>query len=305
MAQADSQADFIVASDGSGDFQTVQEAINAVPDDNEKRVVIFIKAGVYKAHLEVPKRKTFVTLRGEDAQKTLLTNDLHMKSLGADGREVGTTGCATVVVQASDFVAENLSIENNAPRVAQALAIYADADRLAFYKCRFLGYQDTVRVRSGRQYFEECFIQGRTDFIYGEATAWFERCQIHVLDWGWITAANTPQEQAFGLVFSQCKITGEAGVKTLLGRPWRDYASTIWLHTEIHHTIAPEGWHNWNKPDAEKTVRYAEFGSHTPDGKIIDLHTRVPWAKILSAEQAAQISLAKVLGGPDKWNPAR
>ena len=305
VADAASKPDFVVAADGSGDFKNVQEAINAVPDNNEQRAVIFIKAGVYKGHFVVPKSKIRLTVRGEDAEKTRLTNDLHMKSLGADGREVGTIGCATFVVQAPDFMADNLTFENNAPHIAQALAIYADADRVQFRKCRFLGYQDTIRVRSGRQYFEDCFIEGRTDFIYGEATAWFERCHIHVLDWGWITAANTPQEQAFGLVFSHCKITGEAGVKTLLGRPWRNFASTIWLHTEIHDTIAPEGWNNWNKPEAEKTVRYAEWNSQTPDGKIIDLAPRVSWAKKLTIEEAAQITTRRVLSGEDGWNPTR
>ncbi len=295
--------DFTVAADGSGDFKTVQAAIDAVPDNNTKRIVIYIKSGTYKAHLVVPKRKTLITLHGEDAEKTLLTNDLHMKSLGTDGREVGTMDCASVVIQAPDFVAENLTFENYAPHIAQALAIYVDADRAIFRRCRFLGYQDTIRVRSGRQYFTDCFINGRTDFIYGEARAWFERCHIHVLDWGWITAANTPQNQEFGLIFSNCKITAEKGIKTMLGRPWREFASTIWLNTEIHDAIAPEGWHNWNKPDAEKTVRYAEFGSYTPDGKIIDLTPRVSWAKRLNAEEAAQITVERVLGGDDKWNP--
>ncbi len=297
------KADFVVAADGSGDFKTVQEAVDAVPDNNEKRVTILIKPGTYKGHLEVPKRKKRLTLRGENAEKTRLTNDLHIKSPGVDGREVGTEGCATVVIQAPDFIAENLTIENNAPHVAQALALYADADRAVFRGCRFLGYQDTVRVRSGRQYFADCFITGRTDFIYGEATAWFERCHIHVLDWGWITAADTPPDQPFGLIFSNCKITGEPGVKTMLGRPWREFASTIWLNTEIHDAIAPQGWHNWNKPDAEKTVRYAEYGSRTPDGKIIDLSTRVSWAKCPSAEEAAQITVERVLNGEDNWNP--
>ena len=158
-------------------------------------------------------------------------------------------------------------------------------------------------MRSGRQYFADCFINGRTDFIYGEATAWFERCHIHVLDAGWITAANTPQDKPFGLVFSHCKITAEPNVKTCFGRPWRDYASTIWLNTTIHDAIVSEGWNNWNKPEAEKTVRYAEFGSVTPDGTPIDLAPRVSWAKRLSAEEAAQITVKNVLGSDDAWNP--
>jgi pectinesterase len=297
--------DLVVAADGSGDYKTVQEAVNAVPDNNAKRFVIFIKPGTYKAHITVPRGKRFLTLRGEDANATVLTNDLHIKSPGADGREVGTTGGSSSVIQAPDFIAENLTFENNAPHVAQALAAYMDADRAVFRHCRFLGYQDTLRVRSGRQYYEDCYIEGRTDFIYGEGTAWFERCHIHTLDAGWITAANTPREQPYGLIFSNCVITGEPGVKTMLGRPWRDFASTIWLNTEMQDAIAPAGWHNWDKPAAEKTVRYAEYGSHTPDGKSIDLTARVPWAKRLTPEEAAQLTVERVLCGEDKWNPAK
>jgi pectinesterase len=288
--------DWVVAADGSGDFQTLQEAIDAVPINNQKRVVILIKPGVYKAHVVIPKNKPFITLSGQDAEKTVLTNDLHQESIGADGRKAGATGSATVVIYGADFRAQNITFENNAPRVAQALAIYVDADRALFRHCRFLGYQDTVRVRSGRQFFDQCFINGRTDFIYGEATAWFERCHIHALDWGWITAARTPKEQPFGLVFSHCKITAEPGIKTMLGRPWGEYAGTVWLHTQIHDAISPTGWHNWDKPEAEKTVRYAEYASVTPDGKAIDLSTRVPWAKRLIPEEATRYTMSNVLG---------
>ncbi len=299
--QAQAKPDFIVAADGSGDFTTVQQAIDAVPANNSKRVIILIKPGLYKAHIVVPKDKPFITFLGQDAEKTVLTNDLRINSSGADGRPVGTIGSASTVIAGADFRAENLTFENNAPRIEQALAIYVDADRAIFRKCRFLGYQDTIRVRSGRQYFDGCFIVGRTDFIYGEATAFFDRCHIHVVDAaGWITAANTPQERPYGLVFSHCKITGEPGVKTMLGRPWRDYAHTVWLNTTMDNVIKPEGWHNWDKPDAEKTARYAEFGSVTSDGKPVDLSARVAWAKRLAPDEAAHYTIANVLGG---WEP--
>jgi pectinesterase len=294
----------VVASDGSGDYKTVQEAVDAVPARNSQRFVILIKPGIYKSHLVVPKDKPFITLRGEDAAKTILTNDLHVKSLGADGKEVGTIGSASTVVSSNDFSAENITFENDAPHVAQALAIYIQGDRAIFRKCLFLGWQDTIRVRSGRQYFEECTIAGRTDFIYGEATSWFERCHIHVTQTGgWITAANTPQDQPYGLVFSNCTITGEPGVKEMLGRPWRPFAHTVWLNTRMADVIAPEGWNNWGKPDNEKTVRYAEYNSRTLDGKPVDLSKRVSWAKQLNAEEAAQYTISKVLGDIDNWNP--
>lgn len=290
-----------VAADGSGDYKTVQEAVDAVPDNSAQRFTIFIKPGVYKAHLVIPKSKINITLMGADAQTTILTNDLHVKSPGADGKEVGTIGSASVVVSADDFHAENLTFENNAPHVAQALAIYVQGDRAEFRKCRFLGYQDTIRVRKGRQYFEDCLITGRTDFIYGEATAWFERCHIHVTETGgWITAANTPQEQPYGLIFSHCLITGEPGVKEMLGRPWRPYAHTVWLNTRMSDAVDPLGWNNWGKPDNEKTARYAEYNSTTLDGSPVDVSRRVGWAKQLNAAEAAQYTIDNVLGD---WHP--
>lgn len=290
-----------VAADGSGDYQTVQEAVDSVPDNSAARFTIFIQPGVYKEHLVIPKSKINITLLGADAQITILTNDLHVKSLGEDGKEVGTIGSASSVVSAADFRAENLTFENTAPHVAQALAIYVQGDRAEFRKCRFLGYQDTIRVRKGRSYFEDCLITGRTDFIYGEATAWFERCQIHVTETGgWITAANTPQEQPYGLIFSNCLITGEPNVQEMLGRPWRPHAHTVWLNTRMSEVVNPLGWNNWSKPESEKTVRYEEYNSTTLDGKPVDISRRVAWAKQLSAEEAAQYTIDNVLGD---WNP--
>ena len=294
-------ANITVAADGSGDYVTVQEAVDAVPDKSATRTIITIKPGVYKAHLVIPRDKINLTLRGEDAAKTVLTNDLHVKSLGADGKEVGTIGSASSVISADDFRAENLTFENNAPHVAQALAIYVQADRAEFRKCRFLGYQDTIRVRKGRSYFEDCLVTGRTDFIYGEATAWFERCHIHVTEsGGWITAANTPQEQPYGLIFSNCLITGEPGVQEMLGRPWRPYAHTVWLNTRMSDVVAPLGWNNWGNAENEKTARYAEYNSTTLDGKPLDVSKRVSWAKQLSADEAAQYTIDNVLGD---WDP--
>ena len=294
-------ANITVAADGSGDYRTMQEAVDAAPDKSATRTLITIKPGVYKGHLVVPRDKINLTLRGEDAEKTVLTNDLHVKSLGEDGKEVGTIGSASSVVSADDFRAENLTFENNAPHVAQALAIYVQGDRAEFRKCRFLGYQDTIRVRKGRSYFEDCLITGRTDFIYGEATAWFERCHIHVTETGgWITAANTPQEQLYGLIFSNCLITGEPGVQEMLGRPWRPYAHTVWLNTRMSEAVNPLGWNNWGNADNEKTARYAEFGSTTTDGQPLDVSGRVSWAKQLSADEAAQYTLDKVMGD---WHP--
>ena len=132
-----------------------------------------------------------------------------------------------------------------------------DGDRAAFRNCRFLGWQDTILINRGRQYFENCYIAGHVDFIFGAATAWFENCQIHALKGGYLTAASTPVDVPFGYVFNKCSITGEPGVKTLLGRPWRQFASVIYLNCEMSDVVQPKGWFDWNKPQANTITRYA------------------------------------------------
>src|SRR5581483_8819664 len=166
--------------------------------------------------------------------------------------------------------------------------------------CLFLGWQDTIFINRGRQYFENCYITGHVDFIFGAATAWFENCHIHILRDCYITAASTPPQQQWGFVFSHCKITGEANAKTFLGRPWRTYASTIFLNTEMSEVVRPEGWNNWNQPEREKTSRYAEFGSTGAGAKSKE---RVKWAKQLTEAEAKIITLQRVLSGADNWNP--
>jgi len=155
-------------------------------------------------------------------------------------------------------------------------------------------------LNRGRQYLENCYIAGHVDFIFGAATAFFENCHLHVLRDGYVTAASTPPQQQFGFVFSHCKITGEPATKTFLGRPWRPFASTIFLNSEMSEMIRPEGWNNWNQPEREKTVRYAEFGSTGPGTKP---NQRVRWAKQLTEAEAKSITMRSVLSGPDNWNP--
>ncbi len=155
-------------------------------------------------------------------------------------------------------------------------------------------------MNRGRHYFEDCYIEGHVDFIFGAATVYFSRCHIHCLRDGYITAASTPKDQPYGYVFADCKITGEPGVKTYLGRPWRDYAKTIFLRTEMSDTVRPAGWHNWGKPHAEHSTFYAEFGSTGPGGAA---GNRVAWAKTLTAAEADALTPEKVLAGDDHWNP--
>ena len=290
-----------VAADGSAEFKTVQQAVMAVPaGSTTNHVIIHIKAGTYKELIYVQHEKRFFHLVGDSAENTVLTYDLNAKMKGLDDKPIGTFRTPSTVIDADDFTADNITFENSAGPVGQALAIRVDGDRCVFRNCRFLGWQDTMFLNRGRQYFENCYIAGHVDFIFGAATAFFEKCHIHCLRKGYVTAASTPDNQPFGFVFSNCTITGEPGVASFLGRPWRNYASTIFLNTRISEVIRPEGWNNWNKRDAEKTVRYAEYNSTGPGGQA---KSRVPWAKQLTKREANRITAARVLAGPDGWNP--
>ncbi|HEX3602100.1 MAG TPA: pectinesterase family protein [Lacipirellulaceae bacterium] len=292
----------IVAADGTGQYAKVQDAIMAIPEGRpESPVVIRIKPGTYKEQIYVQREKRCFQLIGEDAKSTVLTYDLHAKMLDKDGKPIGTFRTPSTLIDADDFTAQNLTFENSAGPVGQALAIRVDGDRAVFRNCRFLGWQDTVLLNRGRQYFDRCYIEGHVDFIFGGATAYFENCQIQCLRNGYITAASTPESQPFGFVFSDCKITAASPeAKTYLGRPWRSFAAVTFLKTEMASCVRPEGWHNWDLPEREKTARYAEYKSSGPGAQRSE---RVKWAKELTDEEAHGISVAKVLGGQDAWNP--
>lgn len=294
-------ANLIVSKDGKGDFATVQAAVDAAAADNNIPVIIFIKKGVYKERITVPCSKRFINFTGEDANSVILTFDLNARMLGSDGNEIGTFRTPSTTIEANDFTAENITFANSAGPVGQALAIAVFGDRVIFRNCRFLGWQDTIFDQSGRHYYENCYITGHVDFIFGGATSFFERCHIHSLRKGYITAASTPMENKYGYVFSNCKITGESPEAiTYLGRPWRDYANVIFLNTEMSDIVRPEGWHNWKKPEREKTARYAEFNSF---GTGADPNARVKWARLLTEDEAKEITVENVLGGKDGWNP--
>jgi pectinesterase len=290
----------IVAADGSGQFKTVQEAINAAPSDSHTRFGIHIKPGIYKEHIVVPHGKPYLNLVGEDAKTTILTNDWYAAMNGPDGKPLGTFRTSSTSVEADDFRAENITFENSAGPKGQAVALAVLGDRAAFRNCRFLGWQDTLLAQTGRQYFENSYIEGVVDFIFGGSVAFFDRCQIHVKGNGYITAASTPKDQPYGYVFSRCRITGEAAVKTDLGRPWRDYAAVTFLDTEMSDVVRPAGWNNWQKPEREKTSRYAEYGSGGPGANA---PARVGWARQLSGGEARAITMETVLRGIDGWNP--
>lgn len=296
------QTNLVVAANGSGQFTTVQAAINAAPTGTRANpTVIQIRPGVYKELIYVQREKRFVRLVGEEAEQTVLTCDLHANLRGHDGAPIGTFRTASTVIDADDFTVENITFENTAGPIGQALAVRVDGDRVVFRNSRFVGWQDTLLANRGRHYYEGCFICGHVDFIFGGATACFVRCAIHCRGDGYMTAASTPEEQPYGFVFAQCVITGASpDVKTYLGRPWRDFASVIVLNTAMSDVVHPAGWHNWDQPEREITSRYAEFNSA---GAGANMGARVAWARQLTSAEAQAITVETVLGGADGWNP--
>jgi pectinesterase len=300
-AWAETEKTFTVAADGSGDFPTVQAAVDAVPDKNPGRIVIHIKPGTYKEKITLPSSKPFVTFQGDDAKTTILTNDWNARRIGPDGKEVGTAGSYSTKINGHDFVAENITFENTAGDTGQALAMYADGDRFIFRNCRFLGWQDTIYANGGRQYYDRCYIEGRVDFIFGNATAVFDHCTIHSKNGGYVTAASTLPEKPFGYVFIDCTLTGE-GAKAYLGRPWRPYAAVAFIRCQLGDHIVPAGWDNWRNPENEKTARYSDYGCAGPGA---DRSQRVTWSKELTDEEAAPYTIQKILGGTDGWDPTR
>lgn len=295
--------DVVVSLDGTGQYKSVNEAIGAAPmrtGKDDPRWVILVKAGTYKERVYVQRERGNIAVVGEDAEKTIITYDLNANLSGPDGKPIGTFRTPTVQIDGDGMVWENITLANGAGPVGQALALRVDADRVVFKHCRFLGWQDTILVNRGRQYFADCYIEGHVDFIFGAATAYFDRCHIHCLKDGYLTAASTPEGTAHGYVFADCKITGAEGVKSYLGRPWRVFARTVFLRTEMSAVIRAEGWHNWGKPQAEQTTFYAEFGSTGPGASPA---TRVPWVKPLTPEAVAALTPEKVLAGADGWNP--
>lgn len=288
--------DFVVAADGSGDFKTVQEAINAVPDFRKNETRIFIKSGSYKEKLILPASKTNVVFIGEDRDHTILTYDDFASKKNRFDEEMGTTGSGSFFVFGDGFRAENITFENSSGPVGQAVAVRIDGDQVAFINCRFSGFQDTLypHGEKSRQYYENCTIEGTVDFIFGWSTAVFHRCILVCKDHGFITAPSTSEATPFGFVFLNCKITGDAPEASFyLGRPWRPFAKSVILNCELGKMIKPEGWNNWNKPEAEQDSFFAEYKSTGP-GASPD--TRVKWSHQLTDAEAATYTPEQILG---------
>ena len=309
--------DAVVSHDVSANYKDLQSAINAAPDNGKKPFRILVKPGTYEGQFIVPKEKNHIELIGEDATNTILTYSLNQNEPPVpDGKPIYNN--AGTVALGDDFHAENVTFQNTSGDHGQALALRVDGDRAVFNHCRLLGWQDTLLLNNARQYFTNCHVAGRVDFIYGSATAVFDRCEIHSKNGGHITAASTPQEKPFGLVFLDCKLTGDPAPwvnptniaaskpskKPLadLGRPWRPFASVTYVRCEMGDHIKPAGWDNWRNPTNELTARFSEFNSTGPGANP---NQRFKWTKQLTKAEAEKITIESVLGGNDHWNPAK
>ena len=311
--------DIVVDQTGHGDYMTVQEAIDAVPNySHEKITTILIKAGTYKEAIDIPHTKFRMMISGEGADKTILTYDRYAEQIWPDNDfKVGTSGSASIYIHSSYVTFEDITFENTAgegKEIGQAVAVFTDGDFLFFHRCRFIGNQDTLYTygRFGkdggikRNYFLDCYIEGTTDFIFGPSIAYFENCHIHSKKNSYVTAASTLQDQKYGYVFKNCKLTAAPGIdKCYLGRPWGAYAKTVFIGCELGEHIVADGWHDWEKegkPNTKKNSYYAEYQNVGPGAK----GPRVKWAHTLTAKQAAEYTFEKVMYQAEDgihWNP--
>ncbi|MBQ2521400.1 MAG: glycoside hydrolase family 88 protein [Bacteroidales bacterium] len=311
---------YTVAQDGSGDFLTVQEAVNACPDYSHKVITtIYIKAGLYRECVTIPHTKFRLHFIGEGAEKTVISWNKYARGCwpGTEDK-IGTSGSASVYIHSSYVTFEDIGFENTAGEgeaIGQAVAVFTDGDFLYFKRCRFIGNQDTLYTygkygKHGgvkRNYYLDCYIEGTTDFIFGPSVCWFERCTLHSKKNSYITAASTFPGQKWGYVFHRCTLTAAPGVDACyLGRPWGAFARTVFLECEMGAHIRPEGWRNWNKPDkpnTEANCYYAEWGNTGPGASTAH---RVWWARQLTDEQAAEYTFANVMYQPQDgivWDP--
>lgn len=310
----------VVARDGTGEFRTITDAIEVCRAFMDYHKVIFVKRGTYKEKLIIPQWLQNIEICGEDRDETIITYDDHANikmdgnywpavtkeqliSMSVDNRpNLGTFRSFTVRVDANDITFKNITIENNAAKLGQAVALHTQGDRIVLLNCRLLGNQDTVYTGMPRTriYFKDCYIEGTTDFIFGPSTAWFEHCAIHGKINSYITAASTPQDADYGYVFNNCTVTvSDQVTKLYLGRPWRDYGYTLFMNCTLPAQIAPEGWHHWEK-QREKTARYAEYNNNGPGASP---KTRVGWSRQLTKKEAAEITLDRVFQMDSAWQP--
>ncbi len=309
-----------VAKNNSGDFQSIQSAVNSL---KEHGGIIYIKNGIYKERVEITTDN--ITLIGESANDTIITYDYHASMLMKDGSKRGTFRSYTFLVYANHFNAFNITFENSSgfgKQVGQAIAVYAEGDYITFKNCRMLGHQDTLftgplpkkenmpggfigptefsKRSVGRQLYEDCYICGEVDFIFGSATAYFKNCELYALNRNepinsYYTAPSTYEEQKYGYVFENCRLTGNCPDKTvMLSRPWRIYAKAVFIQCEMSSQITDEGFHDWNKKESHDTCYYAEYKCF---GAGYKPHLRPDYIHQLTDSEALEYTKENVL----KW----
>jgi len=288
----------VVDRNGTGNFRNIQQAIDSVRAFNPAgTVTIFIKKGFYKEKLEIPTHVCNIRLIGEDRDKTIINWDDHAKI-----NKMGTFKTYTFKICGNDVRLENLTVENSAAQLGQAVVLHVEGDRAVFVNCRFLGNQDTIYTGRDnmRQYFLNCYIEGTTDFIFGPSTVWFEQCTIFCKRNSYITAASTPENIKYGYILNKCKvILSDSITNEYLGRPWRAFAMTLYMNCQLPKGIRTVGWDNWRNAENEKTARYFEYNN---SGEGADTSGRT-WSKVLTKKEAAEFTVENVLKGYDGWNP--
>jgi pectinesterase len=285
----------VVAQDGSGDYKTIQYAVDHAPTvTGDARLIIEIRPGIYRERVVVPRDRGRVTFRGSDAARTIITAAMSAKAAG------GTFFSSTVDVEADEFHAEKLTVENTFGTGSQAVALKIHSDRALIEDCRFLGWQDTLYAASGRQYYRRCWIEGHVDFIFGNSTTVFEDCHIHNRGAGYVSAqSRTLADGPTGFVFLRCRLTGEnTGRGVYLGRPWRAYSRVLFLHCWLGAHIFPEGWSIWTGTESHRTSTYGEFDSTGPGANP---QRRAAWTRQLKADEVAQYLPENFLAGTDHW----
>lgn len=293
---AQDKLEMTVALDGSGDYTSIQKAIDACKAFPVSRITIFVKDGNYKEKILVPSCNTQLSIIGESADKTIITYDDYFDKINR-GRN-STFYTYTLKVEANDFRMENITVQNSAGPLGQAAALHVEGDRCVFLNCRFLGNQDTVYLAGqfSRMFFSSCYMEGTTDFIFGEATVLFENCTLHCKANSFITAASTPKGKLYGFIFKDCKITAASGInKVYLGRPWRSYAKVAFLNCKMGPFIYSEGWDNWSNAENEKTAEFVEYGN---SGSVTD--GRVKWSHQLDDDEASKYTKKNIFA-PYQW----
>jgi pectinesterase len=288
------QIQLVLAQDGSGDVLTMQEAIDHVPENNTTRFVIFIRPGIYKEKITVPSTKPHITLIGEDAEKVVLTWD-DFSGKVVEGDTITTNTSFSFAVEADDFNAMNLTFENSAGPVGQAVALRTNGDRQFFYRVSLIGHQDTYYTWGNiRNYLLGCYIEGTTDYIFGHSTVVFENCHIHSMKTGsYITASSTEQFVKFGYVFFNSRFTAGDDIENVaLGRPWRPYAKTVIINSFLDDFIRPEGWSIWRGRETNHLNSfYAEQGNYGPGA---DASNRIDWSHQLTETELEYYTLQNI-----------